>query len=380
MSQLWNGFRDFFIEALRLLHGLFDFVGEEPAWGFAIIALTLIVRVLMLPLAIKQTHSMRAMQQLQPQIKAIQKKYKTDRDLMKKDPERYKAQRQKMNEEMTALYQEAGVNPAGGCLPLLAQAPIFLALFSVLRTPLIDNPNLVRGSALDQLLRSDFYIFTPGCPSDLSVLEEGTRCGLSTAASASGFWGIVLILLMAASMFWSQRQMIAKSTATADGAQMQQQKIMMYVMPVFLAVISYNFPMGVLLYWVTTNIWQIAQQAIILHEVEEHADEDRAAAVPQKPDKKANKKAEKRDQGGAKGAGKAGSKGAAKGGSRSPGKGGAKGPKDASSKPPSGKTDNGKRGSSPTSGNGRSSSGSRANGAKGSSSHLPNRRSRRSRG
>ncbi len=358
MSQLWNGFRDLFVEALRLLHGLFDFVGDEPAWGFAIIALTLIVRVLMLPLAIKQTHSMRAMQQLQPQIKAIQKKYKTDRDLMKKDPERYKAQRQKMNEEMTALYQEAGVNPAGGCLPLLAQAPIFLALFSVLRAPMSDH---AAGTPLGDLLRSDFYIFTPDAT------------GLSTSASSAGFWGIVLILLMAASMFWSQRQMIAKSAATADGAQMQQQKIMMYVMPVFLAVISFNFPMGVLLYWVTTNIWQIAQQAIILHEVEEHADEDRAMAHP-KPGKKAEKEPQKRDQGGAKGAGK--------GGSKASGKGGPKAPKDAPSKPSSGKSGNGKRRSSPTSGNGRSSSGSRANGtsAKGSRSHLPNRRSRRSRG
>ena len=256
MSDLWNGIKDLFIGALDILHGLFSFVGDEPAWGFAIIALTLIVRILLLPLAIKQTRSMRAMQQLQPKIKAIQKKYKTDRDLMRKDPERYKAQRQKMNEEMTALYQEAGVNPAGGCLPLLAQAPIFIALFSVLRTPVENNENLVPGSALDQLLRADFYFFTPDAT------------GLSAPASGSGFWGIALIILMAASMFWSQRQMMAKTAATVDGAQAQQQKILMYVMPVFLAVISFNFPMGVLLYWVTTNIWQIAQQAIVLYEVE----------------------------------------------------------------------------------------------------------------
>jgi len=258
VSDFWNSIKDLFVSALDGLHSLFSFVGDEPAWGFAIIALTLIVRILLLPLAIKQTRSMRAMQQLQPKIKAIQKKYKADREMLKKDPERYKANRQKMNEEMTALYQDAGVNPAGGCLPLLAQAPIFIALFSVLRTPVENNENLVAGSALDQLLRADFYIFTPG-PN-----------GLSTAASTAGIAGIALIVLMAASMFWSQRQMMSRTAATADGAQLQQQKILMYVMPVFLAFISFNFPIGVLLYWVTTNIWQIAQQAIILHEVEEH--------------------------------------------------------------------------------------------------------------
>lgn len=328
MSDLWNGFRDLFIDALDLLHSLFGFVGDEPAWGFAIIALTLIVRVLLLPLAIKQTHSMRAMQQLQPRIKAIQKKYKTDRDMMRKDPERYKAQRQKMNEEMTALYQEAGVNPAGGCLPLLAQAPIFIALFSVLRAPVSEH---AAGTPLGDLLRADFFFFTPD------------DTGLSTTASSAGFWGIALIVLMAASMFWSQRQMIAKNAATADSSQQQQQKIMMYVMPAFLAVVSFNFPMGVLLYWVTTNLWQIAQQAIILHEVEEH---------PLPP------------SGDGKGGG-----------------GGSKGPDKPSPKGPSGA----KGSASRSSGNGKATrpkapakSGTGA--SKGSSDHLPTRRPRRGRG
>ena len=322
MSQLWNGFRDLFVDALEILHGLFAFIGDEPAWGFAIIALTLIVRILLLPLAIKQTRSMRAMQELQPRIKAIQKKYKTDRDLMRKDPERYKAQRQKMNEEMTALYQEAGVNPAGGCLPLLAQAPIFIALFSVLRAPLEGHPE---GTPLGDLLRSDFYFFTPDAT------------GLSTSASSAGFWGIVLIVLMAASMFWSQRQMMARTAATADGAQQQQQKILMYVMPVFLAVISFNFPMGVLLYWVTTNIWQIAQQAIVLHEVDVATHKD--------------------DKGGAKGGAKA-----------SP------------SRPAAG-TGNGKAAVKPGPAKKRPDTTRSSNGKppKGSSDHLPSRRSRRGR-
>ena len=367
MSDLWNGFRDLFVGALDLLHGLFSFVGDEPAWGFAIIALTLVVRILMLPLAIKQTHSMRAMQELQPKIKEIQKKYKADRDMLKKDPERYKNLRQKQNEEMQALYQEAGVNPAGGCLPLLAQAPIFIALFSVLRTPVEDNPNLVEGSALDQLLHADFYFFTPGAE------------GLSGYASDAGFWGIFLIVLMAASMFFSQRQMISKTNA--EGTQAQQQKIMMYVMPVFLAVISFNFPMGVLLYWVTTNIWQIAQQAIVLHEVD-------VASPARKGD-------------GADGSGKA-----ANGGSKAKGASGSssgKGSRGSSGKGGSGKSSSGKGGSgksgAATGGGATRSTAGTSKGAKGragdgdgraqsngtprrkrSNDHLPSRRSRGERG
>ncbi len=365
MSQFWNSFRDMFITALDFLHGLFAFVGDEPAWGFAIIALTLIVRILLLPLAIKQTRSMRAMQQLQPKIKAIQKKYKADRDLLKKDPERYKAQRQKMNEEMTALYQEAGVNPAGGCLPLLAQAPIFIALFSVLRAPLDQHE---AGTALGDLLRSDFYFFTPGPD------------GLSTAASSAGIPGILLIVLMAASMFWSQRQMMNKTAVTADGAQLQQQKILMYVMPVFLAVISFNFPMGVLLYWVTTNIWQIAQQAIILYEVEHDtppADGGNGAAGGTDAPKSPSKGSAPSGKGRAKGPTKASDKSPTKGSDAAD-----KGPGKASRKKPSGAPGGG---TSPAKGssNGKparqSRSGNGGTPKKGSADHIPSRRSRRGR-
>lgn len=253
MSEIWRSFQDLFVRALDILHGVFSFLGDEPAWGWSIIALTLIVRIILLPLAIKQTRSMRAMQALQPKIKAIQKKYKADRELLRKDPELYKAKRQKMNEELTALYRESGANPAAGCLPLLAQAPVFFALFLVLRTA----PEDATSGTMQRLLASDFYFFTPGAE------------GLSTPASGAGIAGIALILLMAGSMFWSQRQMLARNAATAEPQQLMQQRIMMYGMPIFLAFISFGFPIGVLLYWVTTNFWQMAQQAVILHEVEQ---------------------------------------------------------------------------------------------------------------
>jgi YidC/Oxa1 family membrane protein insertase len=402
VSDLWNSFRDLFVDALELLHGLFRFIGDEPAWGFAIIALTLFVRILMLPLAIKQTRSMRGMQELQPQIKAIQKKYKADREMLRKDPERYKAQRQKMNQELTALYQDSGVNPMGGCLPLLAQAPVFFALFTVLRAPLEDHP---AGTALGDLLRSDFFFFTPSCPSTITAdqIAEGFRCGLATGANAAGIPGILLILIMAGSMFWAQRQMLAKSLQVAEGPQLQQQKILMYVMPVFLAVISFAFPIGVLLYWATTNVWQVAQQAIILREVQHAAEEaegkgpkgkgSSGGPVGKGPDKPSGKGPDKpggKGQTGGKGqnrgsSGKGGAgTGSGKDGSGKPGRGGSGKGGGSNGTPPASRnkkgSGSGSQGSA-TGGAGKppSSNGDKRKRPKGASDHLPSRRSRRDR-
>jgi YidC/Oxa1 family membrane protein insertase len=235
-----------FESVLTFLHGVLEPIFGIHSWGWAIIALTLIVRVALLPLAIKQTRSMRAMQALQPQMKELQKKHKVDRELLKKDPEQYKAKKAKLNEEMMALYQREGANPAASCLPLLAQAPIFLALFWTLR-------------GMQELIGAEFYFFT--------AVGEG---GLEQLVNQAGWPGWLLIVLMSGTMFWSQKQMMARTAATqvADNPMAQQQKILLYVMPVFLAVISFNFPLGILLYWVTTNFWQVAQQAIILREVQ----------------------------------------------------------------------------------------------------------------
>lgn len=253
MGDLWNTIRDGAIGALdsllTLLHDVMEPVFGIHAWGWAIILLTILVRVALLPLAIKQTRSMRAMQALAPQLKEIQKKYKVDRELLRKDPEQYKAKRQKLNEEQMALYQREGVNPAASCLPLLLQAPIFLALFWTLQ---------YAGRGSGGLNGAEFYFFT--------AIGDG---GLEMIVRNAGWPGWMLILLMSGTMFWSQKQMMARNAATqsADNPMAQQQKILLYVMPVFLAFISFNFPLGILLYWVTTNFWQVAQQWVILREV-----------------------------------------------------------------------------------------------------------------
>jgi len=263
MVELWQSILSAFASVLEFLHDILVPIFGANSWGWAIVALTLGVRILLLPLAIKQTRSMRAMQAIQPQMKALQKKYKVDRELMKKDPEQYKAKKAKLNEEMMALYKEEGANPAASCLPLLAQAPIFLVLFWTLRD-------------FDDLAGAPFYFVTQ------FVSEESEFTGLAALVNQAGWPGWLLIVLMSGTMFLSQKQMMARTAATQGDANpmAQQQKILLYVMPLFLAVISFQFPLGILLYWVTTNAWQVVQQWIILREVKS---EKASGTLPDKP-------------------------------------------------------------------------------------------------
>ncbi len=266
MSDFWHSALDVIEGVLTFLHNIFEPVFGVHSWGWAIIGLTLIVRILLLPLAIKQTRSMRAMQAIQPEMKALQKKYKVDRELMRKDPEQYRAKKAKLNEEMMALYKERGANPAASCLPLLAQAPVFLALFWTLRRMRDEGGELIGAS---------FYFFTEHGPEELEP-------GLHLLVSEASWPGWLLIILMSGTMYWTQRQMMARTAMTQGGSNpmAQQQKILLYAMPIFLAVISFQFPLGILLYWVTTNVWQVAQQAIILREVKS---EKEAGTLKDKP-------------------------------------------------------------------------------------------------
>lgn len=249
---------DAFSTLLTGIHDVLVPVTGGAAWGWAIVVLTLVVRIALLPLAIKQTRSMRAVTALQPQVKALQEKYKVDRELMRRDPEKYRARKQKLNEELMGLYQREGANPAASCLPLLFQAPVFLALFWTLR-----DETALRGA--------EFYFITTAGPGGLEMIVR-----------EAGWPGWLLILIMSGTMFWSQKQMMARNAANqvADNPMAQQQKILLYVMPVFLAAISINFPLGILLYWVTTNIWQVAQQAIILREVKHEVEAGTIATRP----------------------------------------------------------------------------------------------------
>ena len=316
-----DGVLGFFEGVLTFLHDIFVPIFGVHSWGWAIIALTVLVRIVLLPLAVKQIRSMRAMQAIQPEMREIQKKYKVDRSLMKKDPEQFRAKRQKLNEEMMALYRREGANPAASCLPLIAQAPIFIALFWTLRE-------------FETLANQPFYFFTG------FIADDASAQGLGAFVSEAGWPGWMLIVLMSGSMFLMQKQMIAKNSAAqgSDNPMAQQQKILLYVLPVFLAVISFQFPLGILFYWVTTNLWQVGQQAIMLREVSGSASADGPDAGPKgSKDSKGSKGSP--TTGGPKGSGAgSGAKGTGSASSGQGGKGGKRSRGGSSGEPAKGET------------------------------------------
>lgn len=242
MQQIWLELLSALGLVLRFFHDITEGLFGGYAWTVAIVLLTLTVRLVMMPLAIRQFRSMQAMQNLRPQMKKIQQRYKADRGMMRTDPEKYRAQRQKQQEELAALYKEHNVNPASSCLPLIAQMPIFIALFSVLRSP----------DVIPELVRAPFPI----------------NATLQQPASTAGVIAIALLVLMGVTTFVQQKQMMGRQAAVADDQQMQQQKMMLYIMPVFLTVLGFQLPVGVLVYWVTTNLWQMGQQWYMLREMQ----------------------------------------------------------------------------------------------------------------
>jgi YidC/Oxa1 family membrane protein insertase len=265
-----------------------------PNYGVAIILLTLLVRVVLLPLTVRQVRSMRtsqaAMRRVQPKIDALKKKYRGNR--------------QRFNEEMMKVYREEGVNPAAGCLPILfvvLQAPVFIALFSVLRGdpnkvedrfPTREGVNpavahLPEGSSLAQAIqeqRAGFLGMNLTCATsqagrgqvDLVPGQEVARvdCG-SGILAASPFY--VLLGLIVLTTWYQQRQM---QTTASSGAQAQQMQMMGRIMPLFLGVFSYSIPAGVVMYWVTTNAWQIGQQQLMLPQKPQDEVESRPAPKP----------------------------------------------------------------------------------------------------
>jgi YidC/Oxa1 family membrane protein insertase len=304
---IWNSLLQALGEVLRFFHDITVGLFGGYSWAVAIVLLTLLVRLALMPLAIKQFRSMQAMQKLRPQMKKIQTKYKTDRSMMRTDPEKYREKRQKQQEELMALYKEHNVNPASSCLPLIAQMPIFIALFSVLRSP----------DVIPELVNAPFPI----------------GATLQMPANQAGIIALGLLLLMGVTTFIQQKQMMGRQVAMADDQQMQQQKLMMYIMPVFLVFLGFNLPVGVLVYWVTTNLLQMAQQWYMLREVDESAEQAREAnkSGPAERasgrEKKEKKKGDTAGKGGRSGGKRDESKGGRSGGKRDESKGGRSGGK-----------------------------------------------------
>jgi YidC/Oxa1 family membrane protein insertase len=183
-------------------------------WAWSIVALTVIVRMLLVPLTVRQIHSMQRMQQFAPQMKEIQKKFKGDR--------------QRQNEELMKFYREHNINPAASCLPLLAQFPVFIGLYYTLRTFAHEPASKHPGSL-------SWLHFVP-----------------SIAAHATTHWsGYILLAVYAASQI--------ASTYFMGGTMQPAQRRIMYFLPLIFIFVIARFPVGLVLYWMTTNLWTVGQ-------------------------------------------------------------------------------------------------------------------------
>jgi YidC/Oxa1 family membrane protein insertase len=227
---------DVFESVLKFFH---DTVGAS--WGLSIILLTIVVRALLLPLAVKQFRSMQALQRIAPHLKVLQEKYKDDK--------------QRLQQETMKFYQEHKVNPFASCLPLVAQLPVFLSLFYMLRKD----------------LRHDI------CPDiNPESVANPKPCGHSDASQfwfihditdkATGSVLVVLIVLYVGSQLVSSLLMM---TATAD----KNQKTIMLLLPFFFVAFVFRFPAGLIMYWITTNIWTIGQQQFLRRVIGRNAPE-----------------------------------------------------------------------------------------------------------
>jgi YidC/Oxa1 family membrane protein insertase len=213
--------------------------GNGWTWVLSIVGLVIVIRILLIPLFVKQIKAQRNMQVIQPRLKEIQKKYAGDRE--------------RQSQEMMKIYKETGTNPLSSCLPLLLQAPIFFALFRVLQYGIAQQQPV--GALSQELVDQAHNATIFGVPLYATFWNAAeTPNPLSTRMLT-----VVLIILMSATTFITQRQLLLKNT-TADNPMARQMKILAYVFPIIFAVTGVGFPIGVLVYWFTTNVWTMGQQ------------------------------------------------------------------------------------------------------------------------
>ena len=253
MGFILNPLYNFVSGVIVGIHNLLSPVfGKDSGvtWSLSIVGLVILIRIILIPLFVKQIKSQRALTALQPQMKAIQTKYKDDR--------------QKQSEEMMKLYKEHKTNPLASCFPILAQAPIFFALFTVLNgiaaktdagVPAPIARGFLKGEYLESAAQATFF----GAKISQSFLgSTDTTVKIVT---------VILIFIMSATTFTTQRQLMVKGMPKMDSSNnmmLQQQKIMLYLFPVIFAVSGVNFPVGVLIYWSTTNFWTWGQQFYVI--------------------------------------------------------------------------------------------------------------------
>jgi YidC/Oxa1 family membrane protein insertase len=223
-------------------------------WTLSIIGLVLAIRAALIPVSLKQIKAQRRMRLLQPDLKKLQDKYHGKTDALS---------RQAMAQEQMALYKKHGTNPFSACLPLLVQVPFFFALFTVLSgipAAAAKGQGIGAMSAEQVVQFGEATIF--GAPLSATVLH-GTPEGGNVVA----VWilSIVMILAMTAAQFITQKHILARNAAaeTMAGPFLRQQKVLLYALPIVFGAGGIIFPIGVLIYWTTTNIWTMVQQFVL---------------------------------------------------------------------------------------------------------------------
>ncbi|MFD3869054.1 membrane protein insertase YidC [Streptomyces sp. NPDC058623] len=221
------------------------------AWGLSIVSLVVLIRICLIPLFVKQIKATRGMQALQPKMKAIQERYKNDK--------------QRQSEEMMKLYKETGTNPLSSCLPILAQSPFFFALYHVLAS--IANGKEI-GYIDGPLLASARQAHIFGAPLAAKFMDSAEKvASLDASITDVRIVTAIMIIMMSLSQFYTQRQLMQKNVdLSVKTPFMQQQKMLMYIFPVIFAVMGINFPVGVLVYWLTTNVWTMGQQMYVINQ------------------------------------------------------------------------------------------------------------------
>lgn len=246
------------IEAILVaFHWILSAAGMDPAagltWVLSIVGLVLVVRAALIPLFVRQIHSQRKMLEVAPQLKKIQDKYKGKRD---------QYSREAMQRETMALYSKAGTNPFASCLPLLVQMPIFFGLFSVLNEANQSRAGvgLLNQDLADQFGEASLFGIAP--------LHDSIQSALAAdpVESVVIIIAIVMVVLMTASQFITQLQIMSKnqSPEMKESPMYRQQRILLYLLPLVFAFSGFAFPIGVMFYWLTSNIWTMVQQFLVI--------------------------------------------------------------------------------------------------------------------
>ncbi|MGY1724099.1 membrane protein insertase YidC [Blastococcus sp. SYSU DS0533] len=262
-------------------HSLWNLVFGDPApetalgglsWVLAIVFLVVTIRLILFPLFVKQVKSQRAMQELQPEIAKLRKQYGSDR--------------QGMAVAMQKLQKERGVNPLAGCLPILPQIPVFLSLFHVLRRLAPGKQGLY--SWTDQLTDEAARAKLFGAPISASFNMSGAKEEAILGIAGVNYTNIrivafALIVVMCFTTYFTQKQIMARS-GPVEGQAAMVQKLMLYGVPISLFVSGFIFPIGVLIYWMTNNLWTMGQQFFILRKMPPPgSDAAKAKAAADKP-------------------------------------------------------------------------------------------------